>query len=170
MASPLLAAEALRLYWATFSLGSSIPVVTLPEDLTTTDWGSLWQQWSGIQQDPKLLVYPGSIADSVGAGSPQQTLADIAADWRIPVLLTVALDRWTAAQIRAYQALLRQAGAPCQGILLVQTVSSGQMDDVLAPFLGHLNLSDTSAEGLLAQAKGWNWERLTLLDPADLIR
>lgn len=166
MASPLLTAEALRLYWETFSAGSSIKVVTLPKDLTTTDWGSLWRQWSGIQEDPKLLVYPGSIADSVGAGSPQQTLADIAADWRIPVLLTVPVDRWTAAQIQAHQALLKQAGAQCQGYLLVQTVSSGQIDDGLTPLLGHLNLSDTTAGGLLAQAKGWNWERLARLDPA----
>ncbi len=167
MASSLLVVETLRLYGAAFWSGSSLTIVTMPDDLATTDWGSLWQQWSGIRQDPKLLVYPGSIADSVGASSPQQTLADIAADWRIPVLLTVALDRWTKAQIRAYQALLQQAGAQCQGILLLtDTVAFGQTDDISAdmsaPILGHLNLSDISAEGLLAQAKGWNWEGLTL--------
>jgi dethiobiotin synthetase len=77
----------------------------------------LWRSLCQMGQD-----YSGVLIEGVGSLSsaitPQATLADVAADWKLPVLLVAAVRPSVLAELLAQAALARQAGCDLRGIVL----------------------------------------------------
>jgi dethiobiotin synthetase len=77
----------------------------------------LWQSLSQMGRD-----YSGVLVEGVGSLSsaitPQATLADLAADWKLPVLLVAAVRPQVLAELVAQTAVARRAGCDLQGIVL----------------------------------------------------
>ncbi|NJL97489.1 MAG: AAA family ATPase [Synechococcaceae cyanobacterium SM2_3_2] len=148
---------ALQVYLAAHHPQLETQALALPDRLEEANWGSLWQQWQ--QLSVGLLSYSGSIADPVGS---RQTLADMAADWGIPIILTVPAERWATAQVNAYAALVQQSGAVLRGLIMVSHPSDQELPKAIEgiPVLGSLDLLKTTEAELCLQAKDWDWEWL----------
>jgi hypothetical protein len=156
--SALVVVAALQAYVTAHHPQLETQSLALPARLEEANWGSLWQQW---QQLPVgLLSYPGSIADPVGS---RQTLADVAADWGIPIILTVPTERWAMAQVNAYAALVRQSGAVLRGLIMLSHPPDQELPSDIQgiPVLGSLDLGRGTEEELLQQARDWDWEWLS---------
>lgn len=77
----------------------------------------LWQAFERLAQDRSLVLVEGW----GGLGSPltsESTVADLAWDWRIPVVLVVPVSPGTIAQTVANAALAHQARVHLKGIVL----------------------------------------------------
>lgn len=108
-----------------------------------------WQQFSRLSE-PRLLVYPGSLGDPLAPGF---TVADLAADWRLGLILTLPLDRPDCLSLAAaYSALARQARARLVGFVGVG-VGVDPTETALVPYLGPLTAFSWSALPLL-QTRG----------------
>ncbi len=77
----------------------------------------VWKALSQMGQD-----YRGVLVEGVGSLSsaitPQSTLADVAADWKLPVLLVASVRPEVLSELVAQTALARKAGCDLRGIVL----------------------------------------------------
>ncbi|MEL7502443.1 MAG: dethiobiotin synthase [Cyanobacteria bacterium J06554_6] len=132
-----------------------------------------WQAYCTLSRERDWVLVEGV----GGLGSPvteELTMADLAADWRLPVVLVVAVRLGAIAQAVANVALARQQGLQLRGIVLNyrQPVPSDAADQLApasliasltqVPVLGTLPyLDDADDLGSLAQAaKGLSLERI----------
>lgn len=109
------------------------PPVAATKEGRTVDLGLVWQKFQQLQsaRDWVLVEALG------GLGSPvtyEFTVADLAAEWRLPTVLVVPVKLGAISQAVANVALARQTGVALKGIVLncVQSVSNEQITD-LAP-------------------------------------
>ncbi len=110
-------ARCLIAYSSCYRLVPSWQAIPLTQPIKDLDWGQLWQTYTTLrgQEYPVVIVHAGSLGEGT---SNHCTLADLAKDWQIPVLLTVPITLWTLSQTVAFCALARHAGALVQGIVL----------------------------------------------------
>ncbi len=110
-------ARCLESYSKRYQLASPWQVLRVSPQLAQVDWGSLWHTYSQLRlaNEPVVVVYPGSLGDGMDAHC---TVADLARDWRIPVMLTLPVTASIVSQTVAFTALARQSGACIQGVVL----------------------------------------------------
>lgn len=93
------------------------PPVAADREGRKIDLGLVWQAFEKLQQNRDLVLVEGL----GGLGSPithELTVADLARDWRLPVVLVVPVELGAIAQVVANVALARQCGVQLQGIVL----------------------------------------------------
>ncbi|MCP2730496.1 dethiobiotin synthase [Limnofasciculus baicalensis] len=93
------------------------PPVAADREGRKIDLGLVWQAFEKLQQSRDLVLVEGL----GGLGSPithELTVADLARDWRLPVVLVVPVQLGAIAQVVANVALARQCGVQLQGIVL----------------------------------------------------
>lgn len=133
-------------------------------------WRSLAQlqrQYSGV-----LIEGVGSLSSAI---TGQANLADVAADWKLPVLLVAAVTPQTLSELIAQTAVARLAGCDLRGILLncpTATAQASLMDWAPPklvqqmtgyPVLGkipYLGREERSVERLALVAAEFDWERI----------
>ncbi len=133
-----------ELYLQLFTLNQSIdeinplyfdaplaPPIAAAKEERTIDLGLVWQKFQQLQaaRDWVLVEALG------GLGSPvtkEFTVADLAAEWRLPTVLVVPVKLGGIAQAVANVALARLKGVDLKGIVLncVQPVSNEQISDL----------------------------------------
>ncbi|MDX2270980.1 MAG: AAA family ATPase [Cyanobacteriota bacterium] len=169
-------ARGMQAYWQHFRPPQALHILTIPA--RGGDWATLWQTYS--QQvsggaDPVLLLYPGSLGDGL---TPHTTVADLARDWRSPLILTLPLGRQMVSQAVAFAALVRHSQAHLVGFVVFEVEETpfeeamdlekmaSQVETLTqTPLLGCLRIPHL-AEGAVANADlaRWatdlNWERL----------
>ncbi len=92
-----------------------------------------WHRFAQLPE-PRLLVYPGSLGDPLAMGL---TLADLAADWRLGLVLALPLDRPDSPSVAAaYSALVRQSRAHLVGFVGTGT-GADPTEHLSVPYLGH---------------------------------
>ena len=148
------------------------PPVAAEMERKTIDLGIVWQCLSKLQQQQDLVF----IEALGGLGSPvthELTVADLAAEWRLPTVLVVPIKLGAIAQTVANVALARSLKIDLRGIVL----SCGELDaqdtelDNLAPVdliesltqvkvLGILPYIEDLTEGnaLAKIVSDWDWE------------
>lgn len=93
------------------------PPVAADREGRKIDLGLVWRAFEKLQQSRDLVLVEGL----GGLGSPithELTVADLARDWRLPVVLVVPVALGAIAQVVANVALARQCGVKLQGIVL----------------------------------------------------
>ncbi|AFZ18629.1 dethiobiotin synthase [Allocoleopsis franciscana] len=93
------------------------PPVAAEREGRTVDLGLVWQAFSRLQQQRQWVL----VEALGGLGSPithELTVADLARDWRLPVVLVVSVKLGAIAQAVANVALARSCGVQLQGIVL----------------------------------------------------
>ncbi len=93
------------------------PPVAADREGRKIDLGLVWQAFESLRQSRDLVLVEGL----GGLGSPithELTVADLARDWRLPVVLVVPVELGAIAQVVANVALARQCGVQLQGIVL----------------------------------------------------
>jgi dethiobiotin synthetase len=93
------------------------PPVAADREGRKIDLGLVWRAFEKLQQNRDLVLVEGL----GGLGSPithELTVADLARDWRLPVVLVVPVALGAIAQVVANVALARQCGVQLQGIVL----------------------------------------------------
>lgn len=93
------------------------PPVAADREGRKIDLGLVWQAFESLRQSRDLVLVEGL----GGFGSPithELTVADLARDWRLPVVLVVPVQLGAIAQVVANVALARQCGVKLQGIVL----------------------------------------------------
>ncbi|MEO1181548.1 MAG: dethiobiotin synthase, partial [Cyanobacteria bacterium J06636_28] len=133
------------------------PIAAALED-TTVDLAPAWQRYTTLGQQCDWLLVEGL----GGLGSPitdEMTVADMAADWRLPVVLVVPVKLGAIANAVANVALARQHQLQLQGIILNCTTPEAEKNlKRLAPPDMISNLTRTPMLGVLPY----------LNDPTDL--
>lgn len=108
------------------------PIAAALED-TTVDLAPAWQRYTTLVQQCDWLLVEGL----GGLGSPitdEMTVADMAADWRLPVVLVVPVKLGAIANAVANVALARQHRLQLQGIVLNCTTPEAEKNlERLAP-------------------------------------
>lgn len=104
------------------------PPVAAEREGRTVDLGLVWQAFSRLQQQREWVL----VEALGGLGSPithELTVADLARDWRLPVVLVVPVKLGAIAQTVANVALARSCGVQLQGIVLncVQSCSEEEI-------------------------------------------
>ncbi len=119
-----LLSRGLASYISYFRSPQQLQIVRIPDPLDHVNWTELWSIYSQKQgaQDPVCLTYSGSLGDLLDLSVPRLTLADRAADWRLPVLLTLPCGSWCLSQAVAFAALARIAQANLAGIVLFEQI------------------------------------------------
>lgn len=109
------------------------PPVAAMREGRSIDLEKAWAAWQRLQQDRQLVL----VEALGGLGSPvtaELTVADLAAAWRLPVVLVVPVKLGAIAQAVANVALARQTQLQLQGIVLnCLSPESEQHLDELAP-------------------------------------
>lgn len=103
------------------------PPVAAEREGRTVDLGLVWQAFSRLQQQRQRVL----VEALGGLGSPithELTVADLARDWRLPVVLVVPVKLGAIAQAVANVALARSCGVQLQGIVLNCVQSCSQED------------------------------------------
>jgi dethiobiotin synthetase len=93
------------------------PPVAAEREGRTVDLGRVWQAFNTLQQQ-RQRVFVEALG---GLGSPltyELTVADLARDWRLPVVLVVPVKLGAIAQAVANVALARSSGVELKGIVL----------------------------------------------------
>jgi dethiobiotin synthetase len=93
------------------------PPVAADREGRKIDLGLVWQAFEKLRQNRDFVLVEGL----GGLGSPithELTVADLARDWRLPVVLVVPVELGAIAQVVANVALARQCGVQLQGIVL----------------------------------------------------
>lgn len=93
------------------------PPVAAAREGRGIDLGLAWQAYTSLQQQYQFLL----VEALGGLGSPitwELTVADLARDWRLPVVLVVPVKLGAIAQAVANVALARQSGVHLKGIVL----------------------------------------------------
>ncbi len=137
------------------------------------DLATAWQNLQALQQRCDLVLIEGL----GGLGSPvtaELTLADIAHEWRLPVLLVVPVKLGSIGQAVANTALAAQAGVDLRGLILncAQSVTEQDIADFAPadlimnlthkPVLGYLPYIESphSLANLAQAAAQLNWEMM----------
>ena len=133
-----------ELYLQLFTLNQSIdeinplyfdaplaPPIAAAKEERTVDLGLVWQKFQQLQAARDLVL----VEALGGLGSPvtnEFTVADLAAEWRLPTVLVVPVKLGGIAQAVANVALARLKGVDLKGIILncVQPVSSEHISDL----------------------------------------
>ncbi|MEM9162383.1 MAG: dethiobiotin synthase [Cyanobacteria bacterium P01_F01_bin.4] len=156
-------------YLRLFDLGQSIaeinplfyeaplaPPIAAALENTTIDLGIAWQALQRLQAERDWVL----VESLGGLGSPvadEMTVADLAASWRLPVVLVVPVKLGAIANAVANVALARQTGLQLKGIVLNCTTPIAPLDlKQLAPTDLIEQLTHTAVLGTLPH-----------LDPAD---
>ena len=149
------------------------PPVAAEREGRTVDLSVVWQAFNALRQQRQWVL----VEALGGLGSPitrELTVADLARDWRLPVVLVVSVKLGAIAQAVANVALARSCGVQLKGIVLncVQSCSEEDMTnwapiDLIEsltniPVLGVLpHLADPTDLSKLAQiASNLDLERL----------
>lgn len=93
------------------------PPVAAEQEGRTIDLGLVWQAFNTLKQQRQCVL----VEALGGLGSPithELTVADLARDWRLPVVLVVPVKLGAIAQAVANVALARSSGVQLQGIIL----------------------------------------------------
>lgn len=101
------------------------PPIAAALENTTVDLAPAWQRYTGLKQQCDWVLVEGL----GGLGSPvtdEMTVADLAADWRLPVVLVVPVRLGAIAAAVANVALARQHRLQLQGIVLNCTTPEAQ--------------------------------------------
>ena len=148
------------------------PPIAAQMEGKTIDLGLVWQCLSELQQQQDLIV----IEALGGLGSPvtyELTVADLAAQWRLPTVLVVPIKLGAIAQVVANVALARSLNIDLRGIVLSCGEVYGQDTELdnLAPIdliesltqvsvLGTLPYIEDLTQGdVLAKiVSDWDWE------------
>ena len=133
-----------ELYLQLFTLNQSIdeinplyfdaplaPPIAAAKEERTVDLGLVWQKFQQLQAARDLVL----VEALGGLGSPvtnEFTVADLAAEWRLPTVLVVPVKLGGIAQAVANVALARLKGVDLKGIILncVQPFSNEQISDL----------------------------------------
>lgn len=151
------------------------PPVAAEREGRTVDLGRVWQAFNRLQQQRQRVL----VEALGGLGSPvthELTVADLARDWRLPVVLVVPVKLGAIAQTVANVALARASNIQLKGIVLncVRPCSDEEIADwtpvelieslTNVPVLGLLpHLADPTDLSKLAQvASNLDLERLIL--------
>ncbi|WP_009631004.1 dethiobiotin synthase [Synechocystis sp. PCC 7509] len=107
------------------------PPIAAAKEGRTVDLGIVWQAFQQLQRTRDWVL----VEALGGLGSPityEFTVADLAAEWRLPTVLVVPVKLGAIAQAVANVALARMTGVDLKGIILncVQPVSSEQITDL----------------------------------------
>lgn len=152
------------------------PPVAAQREGRLIDLRQVWQAFDALRQQRQFVL----VEALGGLGSPvthELTVADLARDWRLPVVLVVPVKLGAIAQAVANVALARQSGVHLKGIVLncVQACSDEEIADwtpidliqslTNVPVLGVLpHLADPTDLTKLAQvASNLDLERLLSL-------
>ncbi len=152
------------------------PPVAAEREGRSVNLSVVWQAFEALRQKRQLVL----VEALGGLGSPvthELTVADLARDWRLPVVLVVPVKLGAIAQAVANVALARQSGIHLKGIVLncVQACSDEEIADwtpidliqslTNVPVLGVLpHLADPTDLTKLAQvASNLDLERLLSL-------
>ena len=103
------------------------PPVAAEREGRTVDLGLVWQAFSRLQQQRQWVL----VEALGGLGSPithELTVADLARDWRLPVVLVVPVKLGAIAQAVANVALARSCGVQLKGIVLNCVQSCSEED------------------------------------------
>jgi dethiobiotin synthetase len=139
----------------------------------SVDLATVWQSLQALQQRCDLVLIEGL----GGLGSPvtaELTLADIAHEWRLPILLVVPVKLGSIGQAVANTALAAQARVDLRGIILncAQSVTDQDIADLAPadlivnltrkPVLGYLPYvaEAHSIENLARAAANLEWEAM----------
>ena len=93
------------------------PPIAAEQEGRLVDLGLAWQAFTSLQQRCQLVL----VEALGGLGSPithELTVADLARDWRLPVVLVVPVKLGAIAQAVANVALARQSNVHLKGIVL----------------------------------------------------
>lgn len=93
------------------------PPVAAEQEGRSIDLGLVWQAFNTLKQQRQWVL----VEALGGLGSPithELTVADLARDWRLPVVLVVPVKLGAIAQAVANVALARSSGVQLQGIIL----------------------------------------------------
>ncbi len=106
------------------------PPIAAEREGKTIDLKAVWQAFCGLQQRSDFVL----VEALGGLGSPvswELTVADLAREWRLPVVLVVAVKLGAIAQAVANVALARQAKVKLKGIVLscVKPVTEQELAD-----------------------------------------
>jgi len=151
------------------------PPIAAEQEGRLVDLGSVWQAFNALRQQ-RMRVLVEALG---GLGSPithELTVADLARDWRLPVVLVVPVKLGAIAQAVANVALARQSGVHLIGIVLncVNSCSDQEIKNwtpvalieslTNIPILGTIpHLADPTDRSKLAQvASNLDIERLLL--------
>jgi dethiobiotin synthetase len=151
---------ALQSYIKLYGHQQSLTVMTLTQGL---DLAQTWQQYSQACQEHDWVILETS--ESLGSPLTQATtIADLAWEWRLPVVLVVPVEPGGIGQAVAYAALARQTRCHLKGIIL--TCPSPEAEICLSewmpsellqqltqvPYLGHLPyLAETEDPSVLSK-------------------
>ncbi len=136
------------------------PPVAAEREGREVDLKLVWQAFNALRQQRQFVL----VEALGGLGSPvthELTVADLARDWRVPVVLVVPVKLGAIAQAVANVALARQSGVHLKGIVLncVQPCSDEEIAD-WAPVDLIESLTNVPVLGLLAH----------LANPSDLFK
>ena len=133
-----------ELYLQLFTLNQSIdeinplyfdaplaPPIAAAKEGRTIDLGLVWQKFQQLMSARDLVL----VEALGGLGSPitnEFTVADLAAEWRLPTVLVVPVKLGAISQAVANVALARLTGVALKGIILncVQPVTKAQINDL----------------------------------------
>ncbi len=136
------------------------PPVAAEREGRSVDLSQVWQAFNSLRQQRKFVL----VEALGGLGSPvthELTVADLARDWRLPVVLVVPVKLGAIAQAVANIALARSCGIHLKGIVLncVQPCSDENIAD-WAPINLIESLTNVPVLGILPH----------LTDPSDLLK
>ncbi|HEY9742777.1 MAG TPA: dethiobiotin synthase [Coleofasciculaceae cyanobacterium] len=136
------------------------PPVAAEREGREVDLKLVWQAFNALRQQRQFVL----VEALGGLGSPvthELTVADLARDWRVPVVLVVPVKLGAIAQAVANVALARQSGVDLKGIVLncVQPCSDEEIAD-WAPVDLIESLTNVPVLGLLPH----------LANPSDLFK
>jgi len=152
------------------------PPIAATQEGKNIDLGIVWQSLSELQQQQDLVF----IEALGGLGSPvtyELTVADLAAEWRLPTILVVPIKLGAIAQAVANVALARSLNIDLRGIILSCCKNYEQPTEIdnLAPVdliesltqvnvLGILPYLEDLSEGnaLTKIVSDWDWELMFL--------
>jgi len=132
------------------------PPIAARKEGRTIDLGSIWQKFSLAEGQSQLVL----LESLGGLGSPvtsELTVANVAADWRLPTVLVVPIKLGAIAHTVANVALARSLKIDLRGIILncSQIEAVGRTED-LAPIGLIESLTQIPVIGTLPYAKDWD--------------
>ncbi|MEL6580446.1 MAG: dethiobiotin synthase [Cyanobacteria bacterium J06621_12] len=132
------------------------PPVAAAKEGKKIDLGSVWQEFKAAERKSQLVL----LESLGGLGSPvteELTVADLAADWRLPTVLVVPVRLGAIAHTVANVALARSLNIDLRGIILncIQLEAVGRTED-LTPINLLQSLTQVPVIGTLPYAKDWD--------------
>ena len=139
---PALVLNGLNIYWQRHRENERIDTLSIPaltptalEDGADADLATLWRSLCQTRQETDLLCV-GSDGNLASPITRDTTLATLAKEWRLPVLLVVPIEWGAIAPAVATIALAREAKVTLAGVILHQhrpqaDITAEAMADVL---------------------------------------